>query len=67
VACPAPDFGVFVLEEPPDNVVFAEVFRFADGKRIEVDVPEPVAAFVRRFDKGDFVDLDRHGWLAGAR
>lgn len=54
-----PDYSVAVLAEPPDQTLFVEVYRFADSQRLDVDLPEPVAQFVRRFDHGDYAELDR--------
>lgn len=55
---PFPDFGVSVLSEPPEDVLYVELLRFADNTLVEVDLPAAAAAFIRQFDAGHFGDLE---------
>lgn len=47
-----------MLSEPPEDVLYVELLRFADNTLVEVDLPAAVATFIRQFDAGQFADLE---------
>lgn len=52
-----PDATCSVTEEPPDALI-AEVW-YSTTACVQVPVPDPVSAFIRRFDGGEFGELNR--------